>query len=149
MPTLGKFIRQRRTELGMTQEELAEKVGDNARQADISRIENDHVALPRRSRLSAIAAALDLPIGTLLARSGWEGAEELNAAPRPNGTAEVVQLFEDISAKGRLDLDGPEVIDEVLPELEETVTQVHDLVHHAQEVLDTVRKKADDLNEAS
>lgn len=149
MPTLGKFIRQRRIELGMTQEELAERVGDNARQADISRIENDHVTLPRRARLSAIADALDVPVGALLARSGWEGAEAIRSDPPVSLSTGVVRLLEDVSARGSHAAERREVIDDVLPELEETVNQVHDLVHHAEQVLDATRKKVDDLNEAS
>ena len=76
-PTLGQVIRQRRTELGLTQEELAERIGESVRQAEISRLERDHIVLPRRSRLEKIARALDVPIGVLLAHSGWVGAEDL------------------------------------------------------------------------
>jgi hypothetical protein len=36
-------------------------------------LERDRVTLPRRERLARIAAALDLPLGQLLAASGWEG----------------------------------------------------------------------------
>lgn len=75
-PTLGLIIRQRRVELGLTQEELAERVGNGVRQAEISRLEHDRVALPRRKRLEQIATALEIPVGTLLARSGWAGAQE-------------------------------------------------------------------------
>ena len=78
--TLGEVIRQRRGELGLTQEELAERVGEGVRQAEISRIEHDRILLPRRSRLEQIARALDLPIGVLLAHSGWTGAEAIRAA---------------------------------------------------------------------
>jgi transcriptional regulator with XRE-family HTH domain len=78
MPTLGKFIQRRRAELGLTQEQLAERVGGGVRQAEISRLEHDRVTLPRRQRLEHIAAALDVPIGELLARSGWSGAEQLD-----------------------------------------------------------------------
>ncbi len=81
MPTLGKFIRRRREELGLTQEALAELVGDGVRQAEISRLENDRIVLPRRQRLEQIADALEVPIGVLLARSGWVGAEEIESLP--------------------------------------------------------------------
>jgi transcriptional regulator with XRE-family HTH domain len=75
---LGEVIKARRIELGWTQEELAERVsadGEFVRQSEISRIENGRIALPRRERLERIAQALGLPLGELLARSGWAGAE--------------------------------------------------------------------------
>jgi transcriptional regulator with XRE-family HTH domain len=82
MPTLGAFIRRRRLELGLTQEALAEMIGGGVRQAEISRLEHDRVTLPRRQRLEQIAAALDVPLGELLVRSGWTGADEID---RPDG----------------------------------------------------------------
>jgi transcriptional regulator with XRE-family HTH domain len=75
--TLGQSIRERRIELGLTQEELAERIGDSVRQAEISRLERDHITLPRRARLEQIARALDIPIGVLLSHSGWAGAENI------------------------------------------------------------------------
>ena len=38
MTTLGQTIRLRRDELGLTQEKLAERVGNGVRQAEISRL---------------------------------------------------------------------------------------------------------------
>jgi transcriptional regulator with XRE-family HTH domain len=58
---------------------LAERVstdGEYVRQSEISRIENGRITLPRRERLERLAAVLDLPLGELLARSGWVGAEQ-------------------------------------------------------------------------
>ena len=75
MPTLGRFIQRRRIELGLTQEQLAEMIGGGVRQSEISRLEHDRVALPRRQRLEQIATALDVSLGELLARSGWAGAD--------------------------------------------------------------------------
>jgi transcriptional regulator with XRE-family HTH domain len=78
--SLGAVIRQRRLELGWTQEELAERIstdGEYVRQSEISRIENGRVELPRHERLLRLAEVLDLPAGELLARSGWVGAAEL------------------------------------------------------------------------
>jgi transcriptional regulator with XRE-family HTH domain len=80
--TLGAAIRARRTELGMTKEELADRVG--VRQAEVSRLERGRVALPRRPRLERIAAALGLATGELLARSGWAGADRALAEPAPS-----------------------------------------------------------------
>jgi transcriptional regulator with XRE-family HTH domain len=77
--SLGVVIKARRRQLGWSQEELAKRIvahGDRAfRQTDVSRLELGKVALPHRDRLAHIAAVLDLPLGTLLAQSGWAGAE--------------------------------------------------------------------------
>jgi len=76
-------------ELGFTQEELAERIGDGVRQAEVSRLERDRVSLPRRARLEEIARALKLPVGMLLARSGWVGADrELERIDNPPLAAE-------------------------------------------------------------
>jgi transcriptional regulator with XRE-family HTH domain len=73
--TLGDVIRERRIALNLTQEELAERIGDGVRQAEVSRLERGRVSLPRRKRLERIAAALDIPLGELLARAGWAAAD--------------------------------------------------------------------------
>lgn len=76
--TLGVVIRRRRRELGWTQEQLAERIstdGEYVRQSEISRIENGKIDLPRRERLIRLAEVLSLPLGELLARSGWAGAD--------------------------------------------------------------------------
>lgn len=52
--TLGQFIRKRRVELGLTQEQLADRVGDTMRQSEMSRLERDRVSLPRRDRLESL-----------------------------------------------------------------------------------------------
>lgn len=45
-PTFGRIIRERRIELGLTQEELAERIGESVRQSDVSRMERDYIILP-------------------------------------------------------------------------------------------------------
>lgn len=83
--TLGQIIRERRADLNLTQEELAERVGPGVRQSEISRLERNRVTLPRRQRLEQLAEALDIPVGVLLARSGWVGAEAIDVqAPEPD-----------------------------------------------------------------
>lgn len=52
--TLGQFIRKRRVELGLTQEQLADRVGDTMRQSEMSRLERDRVSLPSRDRLESL-----------------------------------------------------------------------------------------------
>ena len=86
--SLGTFIRERRQDLGLTQDELADRIGGSVRQADISRLEANRVALPRRKRLEAIATALEVSLGEVLIRSGWmrEGDGPATAPP-VNGSA--------------------------------------------------------------
>jgi transcriptional regulator with XRE-family HTH domain len=86
--TLGAVIRSRRLELGLTQEELAERIDPDLRQSDVSRLERDRIALPRRRRLQAIADALDLTVGELLSASGWAGADRALASPDANRAVE-------------------------------------------------------------
>jgi transcriptional regulator with XRE-family HTH domain len=78
--SLGAAIRTRRTELGLTQEQLAHCIGGGIKQAEISRLESGQIALPRRARLERISVALDISLGELLARSGWMGTQEAFAA---------------------------------------------------------------------
>jgi transcriptional regulator with XRE-family HTH domain len=75
--TLGTFIRGRRKALGLSQEQLAERLGDGVRQSEISRLERNRIALPRRGRLEQLALALDVSIGELLMRSGWLSEEHV------------------------------------------------------------------------
>jgi transcriptional regulator with XRE-family HTH domain len=82
--TLGEVVRQRRRQLGWSQEELAARIssdGDDVRQSDISRLELGKVGLPRRARLQRIAAALGMSAGELLARSGWALGSVESSAP--------------------------------------------------------------------
>jgi len=90
---LGVVIRRRRRELGWTQEELAERISTDdeyVRQSEISRIESGKIDLPRRDRLIRLAEVLDLPLGELLARSGWAGAERY-FQPSPTVDTGVVE----------------------------------------------------------
>jgi transcriptional regulator with XRE-family HTH domain len=68
---LGNYIRQRREELGLSQEGLAERVGGSYGQSEISRLECGHIELPRLGTLVSLAAALEVPVGNLLIASGW------------------------------------------------------------------------------
>jgi transcriptional regulator with XRE-family HTH domain len=106
--TLGQVIRARRLALGLSQEALADRVaarGDEAfRQSDVSRLERGAVALPRRPRLEHLAAALDLPLGELLALSGWSGAV---AAFTPINSHDVIAPAQRPSATPALHLPLP------------------------------------------
>jgi len=74
--SLGEAIRLRRLELGMSQEELAERIGADVRQSDVSRLERGKILFPRLERLNQIAAALGISIGALLTEAGWFTDEE-------------------------------------------------------------------------
>ena len=83
--SLGDFIRERRQDLGLTQEELAERLGGNVRQSDVSRLESNRVAMPRRERLLQIAQALEVSLGELLVSSGWLSFDESQRLDIPTG----------------------------------------------------------------
>ena len=101
--TLGDVIRSRRLALQLTQEELAERIGDGVRQAEVSRLERGRVTLPRRRRLERIAAALDLSLGELLAHAGWAGTDSAfrpaigDADRQPPTSEEFVEQKFDLS----------------------------------------------------
>jgi transcriptional regulator with XRE-family HTH domain len=110
--------------MGLTQEELAARIGDQVRQAEISRLENDRVLLPRRERMERIAEVLQVPLGELLARSGWAGAEE--------------SLSEDAHQRVPQDID-PETALVVLDKL----SQVEELVEEVKAMVDPEGKLDD------
>jgi transcriptional regulator with XRE-family HTH domain len=104
-PRLGAVIRQRRLDLGWSQEELAARVselGSVLRQSDISRLELGKVDLPRRERLVHLAVVLELSVGELLLRSGWAGAEWRDQhpadIPKAGAALDVAQLTADAEA---------------------------------------------------
>ena len=72
---LGTYIRERRQDLGLTQEQLAERMGEPIRQSDVSRLEAGRITLPRRLRMEQLASALDVSLGDLLLHSGWAGGD--------------------------------------------------------------------------
>jgi transcriptional regulator with XRE-family HTH domain len=90
--TLGQFIATRRRSLGLSQEDLAERLGEHVKQSEISRLETDRVILPRRLRLEQLARALDVPLGELLLRSGWVGAEAIPDRPDAALAADELRL---------------------------------------------------------
>lgn len=74
--TRGEKIRKLRIDKGLTQDELAEKVGACA--TTICRIENDQLRRPHESTLEAIANALEVSRG------------DINSGPTPQ-TDEILQ----------------------------------------------------------
>ncbi|MEZ4520290.1 MAG: helix-turn-helix domain-containing protein [Thermomicrobiales bacterium] len=81
--SLGRAIRDRRAELGLTQEALADRMaelGDDAmRQSDVSRLEIGQIQMPRLPRLEILARALELDIGMLLVSAGWLDEDNMPA----------------------------------------------------------------------
>jgi transcriptional regulator with XRE-family HTH domain len=67
---LGDFVRERRQELGLTQEDLGQRIDPPMTQADVSRLESGKVRLPRPMRLRALADLLAVSPAELLERSG-------------------------------------------------------------------------------
>jgi transcriptional regulator with XRE-family HTH domain len=61
--SLATFIRERRQDLGLTQEQLGDRVGEGVRRSEISRLEKGAVSMPHSKRLIALAQALDVPLG--------------------------------------------------------------------------------------
>jgi transcriptional regulator with XRE-family HTH domain len=78
--SLGEAIRLRRLDLGMSQEELAERIGPDVRQSDVSRLERGKILFPRLERLNQIAGALGMSVGALLIEAGWFTGEESQQA---------------------------------------------------------------------
>jgi hypothetical protein len=74
---LGSTVRQRRMELGLSQVQLAERMGGETQQSDISRIERGLLPWPRPQLLESLAAALYMTALELITQSGWMTQEEL------------------------------------------------------------------------
>lgn len=66
---LGKFIRQRRLKLDMSQEDVARKADLSV--STVSRIESGAIAQPRKDNLDQLAKALEVPPKELYWRAGY------------------------------------------------------------------------------
>lgn len=84
MPTIYEKIKQRRIELGLTVEELANKMGYKDK-SSISKIENGKADIPT-SKVMAFARALETTTAYLL------GVEDDNAASIPPGFAPLPKM---------------------------------------------------------
>ena len=69
---IGKNIRRRRIELGLSQEELAERCGFKSK-SSINKMESGVQGLPQ-SKIIALAKALETTPGYIM---GWEGGEKI------------------------------------------------------------------------
>ena len=136
--TVGQYIQKRRTQLGITQEELAERVGEGVRQSEISRLEHDRVTLPHRDRLDMLAAALEVSLGDLLITTGWMTEDHratVEAGAESNGSPPVAGI--DPGSMDRL----AEAV-EMLSEVKEMVSQTGDLLAEAEETVTAVLETA-------
>jgi len=124
--TLGTLIRERRQDLGLTQEELAERIGESMRQAEISRLEHDRISLPRRDRLESIAAALEVSLGELLVRTGW----------MTEGDALATAMLHQQGAEATV----PEALDTGVMELQTMVEEAAQTLAQTQELIATIRR---------
>jgi len=146
--TLGETIRARRVDLGWTQEEPAVRItgkGDVCHQSDVSRLEHGRVGLPRRARLERIAAALDLAVGDLLARSGWAGAgaafQATDVAAPPAENRRVIAPLSAVDAPLAVSIPRSDIG----ARLHEAVADAHELRARSAELL---RTSATTLNRA-
>ncbi len=137
-PTLGQFIQTRRAELGLTQEELAERVGEGVRQSEISRLEHDRVSLPHRDRLDMLATALEVSLGDLLITTGWM-TEDHRATVEAGAESNDTHLAAGIDPGSMQRL--TEAV-ETLAEVKEMVNQTGVLLAEAEETVATVLEAA-------
>lgn len=94
--TIGNRIRIRREELGLSQEELAHKLGYTSR-VSISNIENDRRALRQKS-IKAIADALQTTPSYIM---GWE--EEKSSENDDNLKSAIIEMVKNIPPEKRED----------------------------------------------
>ena len=93
---IGAIIRRRRIELGLSQEELAERCGFKSK-SSINKMEAGVQGLPQ-SKIIAVAKALETTPGYIL---GWEGVEE--SQQQDYYTNEVTaQIAEDMATNPNL-----------------------------------------------
>lgn len=95
--TIGQRVKLRREELGLSQEELAKRIGYKSK-TSINKIELDFRNLTQ-SKIKAIADALDTTPSYIM---GWdeEAEEAKKAAPseEDNLNAEIIKLFMGLTA---------------------------------------------------
>lgn len=94
---IGKIIHDRRSELGLTMKELAEKVG--VAEGTISRWESGEIKNMRRDAVAALAKALNLSPKILM---GWDDNEEPRAYYLNPETARMAQAIYDNPELGYL-----------------------------------------------
>lgn len=102
---LGRAVRNLRTARRMSQEALAECVGDNMSQGDVSRLEVGRVSLPGEARLQGLARCLHTTPGELLAIANYPGLlpEKSDAPPEAEPALRLVaRYYRHLTARGML-----------------------------------------------
>lgn len=100
--TIGEKIRAARKERGLTQDELAERIGMNGRH--LSRIETGRLSAPKRTLLR-IAEGLDIPIEELAAGVASRLSRPALADP---------ELYEQFQAISRMDEEDRKAVKRIL-----------------------------------
>lgn len=77
MTELGKLIRNKRNQLGITQAQLAKETGIS--QVEIARIENGDRKFPSPKHLRKIALVLNIPIMQLMILSGYVSEKDVES----------------------------------------------------------------------
>lgn len=93
---LGRAIRARREQLGLSQEELADRLGRS--QSLVSRLERGAADWPDPAMFRALAAALELPPAELLEAAGYLEAGERGQARLDEAT--LYHMVEDSVRRG-------------------------------------------------
>ena len=99
---IGTYIRERRQDLGFSQEHLADRVGGGYGQSDVSRLERGQIELPRLGTVLRLASALEVPVGDLLIASGWFTEGHFTPIPASSGAVDqdaLVTVLGDIEAE--------------------------------------------------
>lgn len=140
--SLGAYVRRRREELGLTQEELAERIGEGARQSDISRLEREKVMLPRRRRLERMAEALGVSLGTLFREAGWLEGDDQSASNPPDLHDEAVLMpdLDDEGEAGALVFEEHERLHETLMRAAEVHDRTNRVIQEARAAVAKARR---------
>jgi transcriptional regulator with XRE-family HTH domain len=108
LPRLGALVAARRKELGITQDELARRVGWS--QERVSNIERGRYGLPSLPSLARLAAALDIPLTEILEAAGFATTPAITVESQ---TAPAILLY---ALEKILEVDGTDmgaVLDQV------------------------------------
>ena len=107
--TIGERIRSRRIELGLSQEELANKLGNKSR-ASVSTVENDKEDLTT-DRIRKYAEALEVSPAYLM---GWEDEKSVTVSVKAANQGEVDEALKLYRRYQASDEELKDIIDKLL-----------------------------------